>query len=310
MNRWIILATLVAAEAVTPITLCNTQELLHFKSCVDVFNLTVRKHAVWDLYQRVELSAPENQEGMMFRLGPLDGILLDSQLSMWLDTHSPAERSDREKNIRRIASSFNRQTLKAVFDRFVGHIDREILIENKKLVDQFISIKSHQIAMTKAALDHARKAATELGESLLSARAAVLSHSERFDIIKQKLIELRDATADHPWESENENFVFLRETISIMVQKLADTPNDRIDLHQRVLLGHIDGLLRRGVSPRSIWLAAMGVFYTVIQKVELFVEQSQFRVELEMAETRVDVLTTQLARLENELTKARNIIII
>lgn len=310
MKRWIILARLVVAEAVTPIMLCNTQELLHFKSCVDVCHLTVCKHAVWDMYQRVELSAPENHQGMMFRLGPLDGILLDSQISLWLDTHTSAERADREQNIRRIASSFNRVTLKAVFDRFVRHIDQEILIENKKLVDQFIAIKSQQIAMARAVLDHARTAAAELGESLLAARAAVLSHSERFDIIKQKFIELRDATAGNLWESEKENFVFLRETISIMVQKLADTPHDRIDLHQRVLLGHIDGLVRRGVSPRSIWLAAMGVFYTVIQKVELFVEQSQLRVELEMAETRVDVLTTQLVRLENELTTARNIIII
>ena len=252
-----------------------------------------------DVFVRVSGNATSIIAFDFTALTPIDGVLLDWSLSLYLDA-SEADRPARELELANIVSHYARPTLRIIFQRYVRRLTEEALANLQKMFAAKRKLLQELKEMEAFAAEQLSRSRSEL-EATSSASAAATERFQavinRFGPVRSVVLEARDRrvfTGFRPFAKFRE----IEQQVTSLVEQLASCPEEEIKDRQKAVVDLIAEQQRKGLNAQSTWQLTRRAYTQFIDKPTLRDEAR--RLERETAELR-----KQLAEDESSLAAAK-----
>jgi hypothetical protein len=210
-------------------------------------------------------------EDLEVDLGPLEGIVLDMAISLYLDAPE-GERFEREKFVGRIVSQYSTPLCDAVFSRRSGFLRADVLTAQARLLEE----RRQELAAAEAELVaiRAEAAGTETARALVTSKFE--SVVRRFGGVRSLIMDIksrREAAKSQPVK----NFKALEEKLTDLVQHLADCAEDEIPAAQAAVLVFIGAQRAKGMSALSAWQMCRRAYRLHMERPEIPAESQRLR---------------------------------
>ena len=260
-------------------------------ACKEIERLVKRFERLGKLHTQVKSVRQSEQRGnyahVIDDISPIDGVLVDAWIGLYLDSNDPETESTRLKELLAVSHSYSNQLVWLMFDRHTGWFEDAFA--------EAVGVLRHSL---RESVSDVERDIGEQEESLSQMENQYLSDKEKFEAHVTKFAKIRSVMKylgnDAPESPDFRpfgGFQVYKELMWTVVSKLdQETDETSIFTLQAEVMELIRKLKRLGLEPKGIWRICKESYIDIVNRTDLRVGLKKASAAIARQRTDIDAL--------------------